>query len=159
MARKKYYTTISNSHWILFQLNVRDIQESLLKSTYLFLSLSLLSEEQKNHHSPSNLQHDHQGHPKCQWQERRMGEKKRKSLCLNGTFLEGVGEQKWQRRKKILVSFQRHIIQLPTVYICSTTKTQICASLVGVFFFFFFDGRERRRKKERKNSCYERSRG
>lgn len=67
-----------------------------------------------------------------------MGEKKRKSLCLNGTFLKGVGEQKWQRRKKILVSFQRHIIQLPTVYICSTTKTQICASLVGVFFFFFF---------------------
>lgn len=78
-----------------------------------------------------------------------MGEKKRKSLCLNGTFLKGVGEQKWQRRKKILVSFQRHIIQLPTVYICSTTKTQICASLVGVFFFFFFsmEGREEERKK------------
>lgn len=78
-----------------------------------------------------------------------MGEKKRKSLCLNGTFLEGVGEQKWQRRKKILVSFQRHIIQLPTVYICSTTKTQICASLVGVFFFFFFsmEGREEEKKK------------
>lgn len=78
-----------------------------------------------------------------------MGEKKRKSLCLNGTFLKGVGEQKWQRRKKILVSFQRHIIQLPTVYICSTTKTQICASLVGVFFFFFFRWKGEK-KKERK---------